>query len=75
MQSGNYYLYVNMEGKNYDATWAGSEILLFSRELNPGKGDYQLFYATFSTNRQTPDKVVQLTDGSGSIRHPDWTGP
>ena len=53
----------NYDGKDYDAAWVDSGHLLFCREQNPGREDYQLYYLDLATKA-----VTRLTNNDGAIR-------
>lgn len=51
------------DGKDYDAVWVDDHRLLFSRELNPGKEDYQIYLIDVTTKA-----ITRVTQNSGAIR-------
>ncbi len=60
---------VQRPGREYDAEWMDEgNKLIFSGEVVPGSGRYELFIWEKSSK-----KVHQLTESRGSIRHPSWT--
>lgn len=56
------------DGKDYDAAWIDDDQILFCREQNPGKEDYQLYHLRLSTKQ-----ITRLTDNDGAIRDLSYT--
>ncbi len=51
------------DGKDYDATWIDNENILFVREQNPGREDYQLYHLNIPGA-----KITRITENTGAIR-------
>jgi Tol biopolymer transport system component len=60
---------VSRPGKDLDAVWSddGTKIF-FAGELEPGKGNYQLFLWD-----SAKDSIEQVASAAGIIHHPTWT--
>ncbi len=60
---------ITRPGKDLDVIWnEDGTKLFFVSELNPGKGDFQLFVWDSEKNA-----TVQVAKGKGSMHHPSWT--
>ena len=60
---------IERPGRDYDAVWLDDgERMFFVGETQAGEGDFQLFIWERKDNR-----IQQVTEAPGSIRHPTWT--
>ena len=76
--NSNPFPLVRREGRDLDPCWSDDgKLLFFAGEVVPGQGNYQLFLYDTSASKpgrnKGADKIIQVLNTRGSIRHPSFT--